>query len=90
MDSRIPVRGVALTHEVRSSGETVLFDETGDQLIVLNDIGAAIWLLIDSERPVETIVEVVVDTLKAPAELVADDIGVFLKELEGKGLITWR
>ncbi len=68
----------------------VLYDETGNQLPVLNDIGAAIWLLIDGQRTLDKIADVVVDTLGTPRLQVIDDLGIFLKELEDKDLITWQ
>lgn len=90
MNQRVPARGATLSHEVRGTDETVLFDEAGNQLLVLNEIGAAIWLLVDNHRSIGDITDIVVETLDAPTEQVSMDVIAFLEDLEGKGLISWQ
>ncbi len=57
------VRRAKLAHEVDETGEVVVFDETGNRLLMLNQIGAAVWLLIDGERTGRDIAALIVETL---------------------------
>ncbi len=90
MTVRIPQRGLALTHEVRGTDQTVLYDESGNQLRVLNETGAAIWLLIDGQRSVEDITDVILAELNVESAPVTDDVTSFLEDLSTKGLISWQ
>lgn len=90
MSDRVPRRAEALTHEVQGSGETVLYDEAGDQLLVLNETGAAIWLLVDGERTVQDITEVVAGLLDVDRAEVATALDSFLNELSEKNLVHWQ
>lgn len=57
------VRRAKLAHEVDETGEVVVFDETGNRLLMLNQIGAAVWLLIDGERTGQEIAALIVETM---------------------------
>ena len=87
---RIPTRGNTLHHEVQGTDETVLYDEAGNQLLVLNEAAAAIWLLIDNKRTAGDIADVAAETLNGPRKEILEDIEVFLAELAEKKLITWH
>ena len=50
MSDKIPVRVASIAHEVQDSGDVVMFDEKGNRLLLLNDVGAAVWLLMDGQR----------------------------------------
>ena len=90
MSDRVPCRAEALTHEVQGSGETVLYDEAGDQLLVLNETGAAIWLLVDGQRSVQDITDEVAGLLAIDKALVVLSLDAFLDELSEKNLVTWQ
>ena len=90
MTNRVPRRGETLSHEVRGSGETVLYDEIGHQLLVLNESGAAIWLLVDGRRSVGEIADIVVETADTQRSQVVVELDAFLKDLAAKGLMTWQ
>lgn len=89
MSARVPVRTDAVAHEVSDTGETVLFDEARSQLLVLNQVGASVWLLADGERSASDIVEFIVETLEADRAVVAADVDDFLTQLESHGLIRF-
>jgi hypothetical protein len=83
----IPKKRPALTHEVSETGEVVLFDEAGQRLLLLNDVGAAVWLLLDGVRSVEDIARVVTETLPADIAQVQRDVQAFLQTLHEHGLV---
>lgn len=90
VETPVPVKGAALTHEVEGDGELVVFDQAGNQLLVLNEVGAAVWLLIDGQRTVHEIAGLIVQTLPAPLDDVVRDVGEFLKGLRDDGLVELR
>jgi hypothetical protein len=47
-----------------------------------------VWELIDGRRSVDEIVEQIVGEFDVPRERAAEDVGVFVQELLGKGLVT--
>jgi hypothetical protein len=83
----IPKKRPALTHEVNETGEVVLFDEAGQRLLLLNDVGAAVWLLLDGVRSVEDIARVITETLPADLPRVQSDVITFLESLRDHGLV---
>ncbi len=87
MTNTIPRKRPALSHEVSETGEVVLFDEQGNQLLLLNQVGAAVWQLLDGARTIRQIVEVVVETLPADPAQVEHDVIEFLKSLAAHGLV---
>lgn len=87
--ARIPTRTQRPVHEVEERGDTVLYDREGSVLIVLNEVAAGIWPLIDGERSVEQLAAEVVAYIPADKERVAADIRVFLQELEHLELVAW-
>ena len=78
----------ALVHEVEDTGDIVLFDQQGKQLLLLNDIGAAVWLLLDGRRNVSQIVELITETLPAETDRVEQDVVSFLSTLQSHGLVS--
>lgn len=87
------VRRAKLAHEVDETGEVVVFDETGNRLLMLNQIGAAVWLLIDGERTGRDIAAVIVETLpEAKLDLgrVEHDVGAFVGSLVEHGVVELR
>ena len=86
-------RRAKLAHEVEETGEVVVFDETGNRLLMLNQVGAAVWLLIDGERTGRDIAALILDALPNPGvELgrVEDDVRAFVSSLVEHGVVELR
>lgn len=91
-DRRVPERKDTLTHEVTDTDEVVIYDgnEKNPQLLVLNDIAAGVWLMIDGERSIEEIIVEILKHLDAERETVSRDVIAFLGQLEQRKLIAWK
>ena len=89
MRQRVPLRADVLTHEVTDADEVVLYDSNRKELLVLNDIGAGIWLLIDGKRSVEELAKAVLDFVDADGETVAQDVSAFVEALTKRNLVRW-
>ena len=89
-ERRVPQRKNTLTHEVTDTDEVVIYDGSGPQLLVLNDIAAGVWLMIDGERSIGDITTEIVSHLDAAPETVTRDVLAFLGQLEHRKLITWK
>src|SRR5690606_8341339 len=76
-----PVRRPAVLHEVPDTGETVLCNVDGGRLLVLNDVGVAVWHLVDGCRTVDAIAEMIAEATGADATKVRADVEAFLDEL---------
>ena len=86
-------RRAKLAHEVDETGEVVVFDETGNRLLMLNQVGAAVWLLIDGQRTGRDIAALIVDALPgAGVELrrVEGDVQAFVASLVEHGVVELR
>lgn len=88
MSARVPRRRSGIAHEVEGSG-TVIYDRTGRRLLVLNDVGAAVWYLVDDQRTTEDIADEVSAVFPREASSVRADVEVFLESLEEAGVIGW-
>lgn len=89
-DLRIPVRAEILTHELTDSDEVVIYDGENRQLLVLNEFGAGIWLLIDGKRTVAELGEFIIDSVAADPQTVTRDVQTFLEQLADRNIVTWR
>ena len=89
-DRRVPKRKDTLTHEVTDTDEVVIYDGSGPQLLVLNDIAAGVWLMIDGARTVDDITAEILNHLEAEPATVTRDVLAFLAELEQRKLIAWQ
>ena len=89
-ERRVPKRKTTVTHEVTDTEEVVIYDGGGSQLLVLNDIAAGIWLMIDGERSIEDITAEILGHVDAERETVTRDVLAFLSQLEDRTLITWQ
>ena len=87
---KIPTRIANLAHEVQETGDVVVFDAAGNQLLLLNDVGAAVWLLVDGTRNSAEIARVIVETLPADRAQVERDVQQFLDTLLRHGVIELR
>lgn len=91
-DRRVPQRKNTLTHEVTDTDEVVIYDgnESSPQLLVLNDMAAGVWLMIDGERSIENITAEILRHVEAEPETVIRDVVTFLGQLEERKLIAWK
>jgi hypothetical protein len=89
-DRRVPKRKDTLTHEVTDTDEVVIYDSSGPQLLVLNDIAAGVWLMIDGARTVDDITAEILNHLEAEPATVTHDVLAFLGQLEQRKLIAWQ
>ena len=89
-DRRVPRRKNTLTHEVTETDEVVIYDGDGPQLLVLNDIAAGVWLMIDGTRSIGEITAEILSHVEADRETVTRDVTTFLSQLEQRKLIAWK
>ncbi|MCZ7681113.1 MAG: PqqD family protein [Sandaracinaceae bacterium] len=82
-----PRRKPAVVHEI--GAETVLCKVEGGRLLVLNEVGGAVWHLIDGHRSVEEIAALVVESLPADPVRVRRDVTAFLDALAEHDLVEW-
>lgn len=76
----------------RIAGEAVLVPVRSqvaelDSIFTLNDMGSLVWDLLDGERTVSQIAEVICASYEVTAEEATRDLLEFLAELESAGLI---
>lgn len=89
LEARIPVRGDALVHEVNASEQTVIFTRDRCELLLLNDMGAGVWYLLNGRRNVAEIIDIVTAYFPDAEDQVADDVHAFLTTLEGAGALRF-
>lgn len=91
-DRRVPRRKDTLTHEVTDTDEVVIYDSNDEnpQLLVLNDMAAGVWLMIDGKRSVGDITAEILRYVEAEPESVTRDVVAFLGQLEQRKLIAWK
>jgi hypothetical protein len=88
--NRVPRKKQAVTHEVPETGETAVCNVERGELLVLNDVGAAVWLLVDGTRTVDEIVEFVCANLDSEPTEVDRDVRAFLGKLQEHDLIGFE
>ncbi len=74
------------------AGETLIVPVSGrvgdlNSIFTLNDMGSAIWELVDGQKDVRQIVDAVYTGFDAPREEITGDVEEFLSSLSGEGLI---
>ena len=84
------VRADILTHEVTDTDEVVIYDSEDRQLLVLNDFGAGVWLLIDGERSLADLTHEVLQCVDADPEAIANDVTHFIEQLIHRKVVRWR
>ena len=72
------------------AGEAVILSLDTKVLRGLNDVGSRVWDLIDGQRSVDDIVDVIVEEFDVPRAQAAADIHTFTGELLDKGLVARR
>jgi len=82
----------AVSYQLPGTEDVALFDETESALVLLNDMGAAVWELIDGARSVRDIIEFVIDVRGEGGEraLIDRDVRGFLQDMLTRGAIAQR
>ena len=70
------------------AGEAVILSLDTKVLRGLNDVGSRVWDLIDGQRTVSDIVDVVVEEFDVPRAQAAEDVEAFARQLLDKGLVS--
>ncbi|QQR89605.1 MAG: PqqD family protein [Myxococcales bacterium] len=84
----VPKRKTITTHQMNDE-ELALVDEQNNCVLLLNNVGAAVWYLIDGNRSVDAICESIVQTLPVPNDRVKQDVESFVRELQAKHLVEF-
>jgi len=79
-----------VSYELPGSEDVALFDETESALVLLNDMGAAVWGLIDGARSVSDIIDFVIDVRGEGNEraVVERDVRGFLEDMLARHAIA--
>jgi hypothetical protein len=85
-DSRRPKHSPATAARV-FSGEAVVITPSDNTVRMFNAVGSRIWELIDGQRTMDDIVEVLVEEYAVAPDTARASLEHFVEELEGKGLI---
>lgn len=88
-----PTDRFSISKEVLSqelNGETVLLDLQGESYFGLNEVGARIWQLIQSEQTVDETLSTLSDEYDVSREQLESDVGELLNKLIETGLVSLR
>lgn len=70
-------------------GAAVLLDLTTEMYYSLNEVGTRVWELVNGQRPIVAIVDVIANEYDAERSQISEDVRGLLGELTTEGLITW-
>jgi hypothetical protein len=69
-------------------GEAVILSMQTKVLRGLNPVGSRVWELIDGQRPVTEIVDLVTGEFEVPRDRADEDVRTFVQQLLAAGLVT--
>jgi len=69
-------------------GEHALVDAERGRMLLVNDVGAAVWLMLDGRRPLAEIIATIVAARNSPSERVSTDVQAFMEELRAHGFVS--
>lgn len=85
-----PCRPTGLIWHETEDG-TVIVSPTAGKVRVLNNVGTAVWELMDGQHSVPEIKEaLLVRFQQVPPERITQDLSSFLHELSQRSLVEWR
>lgn len=84
----IPVPDPDIICRLTDDGAVLVSPEAGD-LRVLNASGATIWQLLDGRRTVAQVEAELSRRYRIPDDQARADLGQFLSDLHGRGLLRW-
>jgi hypothetical protein len=87
--SRVPVRTPSLQHDT-GDGEFVVYVMHTHELLMFNDVGAGVYLLLDGQRTVGDILELMLDVLPTDPAVALLDLSRFLEHLAERGAVSFR
>jgi hypothetical protein len=87
---KVPQLIATTTHDLPDEGQLIVYDNQGSKLIVLNDMGAAVYYLIDGERDAKQIAQIVEETLEGEVPPDHEEkIFAFLQLLESHQILCF-
>ena len=72
------------------AGSAVIVDDEGRELVVLDDVAAALWQLCDGETDVEEITDAVCAVWDVDREVAERDVRHTLDVLRDAGVLAWN
>jgi len=87
--ARIPVLAPCLQHET-GDGELVVYVVHSQELLMFNGVGAGVYLLLDGQRSIADVLEILLDALPADPEQALRDVQQFLGDLAARGVLSLR
>lgn len=85
MSAPRPRSGVVL--HALPEGEHALSDPRLGRMLVINDMGAAVWLLLDGSRDATTVASEIATELKVDEARARADVAAFLENLREYGFL---
>ena len=67
---------------------TVIFETLKEKVFVTNEIGKHILDLLQKEKPVENIIEILTDSYNAQLETILKDVTIFISQLKDNNILT--
>ena len=86
---QIPNRADGIVWRIVDEGVVLVSPESGE-IRVLNELGTAIWQLLDGERSAADLEFELQKAYDVPAARLRGDLRHFLEELSRRDLLTWR
>lgn len=87
--SRIPSPAADVVAR-RVGDEAVLLHTGTENYFTLNEVAARAWELIDGQRSVEDIIDLLLHEYDVPREQLAADVGELLAAMDAQQLLVWR
>jgi hypothetical protein len=87
--SRRPRQREGVAHDLAEDGTVALFDRAGLRLLVLDPIGAGVWVLADGSRTRDEIVDELLLAFDVPRSQVEIDVERFLDTLARDALLDF-
>ncbi len=85
----IPMRREGtLKEDVPESGECVLLDPESGRILALNASGAALWELLDGQRDVPQLAEILAQAAGIPLEQAQSDVRALLDQLRAEEFLA--
>lgn len=87
---KVPHLVATMTHDLEDEDQLVVYDSAGERLVVLNQIGAAIFHLVDGKRTTADIASFLRENLPAGVpESCESDVEAFLDSLVSHGVVAF-
>lgn len=84
----VPNLNPEIVWRILDDGAVIVTPRAGN-VRVLNQVGTAIWKLIDGNNSVADIESQLIHTFDVPVDRARNDLQAFIKELEKRDMIVW-